>query len=50
MNISLVTDIFAALVVVAGISVLVRNGTGTAKIITAWGEAFSASVRAATGS
>lgn len=48
MTLSDILDIFAALVTVAMVYVLVAN-QGTAQIITAWGQAFSASVKAATG-
>ncbi len=48
MNLSAILDIFAALVTVAMVYVLVSN-KGTAQIITAWGQAFSTSVKAATG-
>jgi hypothetical protein len=43
-----VFDIFAAIVTVALAFVLVSS-TNTANIITAWGNAFSGSIKAATG-
>lgn len=45
---ALIIDIFAALVTVAMATVIVSS-PNTAKIIQAWGEAFSGSVRAASG-
>lgn len=45
---SLIIDIFAALVTVAMATVIVSS-PNTAKIIEAWGSAFSSSVRAASG-
>jgi hypothetical protein len=43
-----IVNIFAAIVTVALVATLV-NSTETAHIITAWGQAFSGSLRAAEG-
>jgi hypothetical protein len=48
MSVARVFDIFAALVTVAGVMVVVTS-PNTSKIITAWGDAFATSTRAATG-
>lgn len=47
-SLELIISIFAALVTVAMATVIVSS-PNTAKIISAWGEAFSGSVRAASG-
>lgn len=44
-----ILDIFAAITVVAMVYVVVSNGEGTGAVITAWGNAYSSSIRAATG-
>lgn len=44
----LIISVFAALVTVAMATVIVSS-PNTAKIISAWGESFSSSVRAAMG-
>ena len=48
MSFGRVFDIFAAIVTVALASVVVTS-THTAQIITAWGNAFSGGIKAATG-
>ena len=48
MSFGRVFDIFASIVAVAGAFVIVSS-PNTANIITAWGNAFSGSVRAAIG-
>lgn len=47
-TVSEIIGIFAALVVVAGLTVMIVNGGNTARIIGATGDAFSKSIRAAT--
>jgi arginine exporter protein ArgO len=47
-SVARIFDVFVALVAVAGTMVVVTSPQ-TAKIITAWGGAFSESTRAATG-
>lgn len=47
-NLALIIDIFAALVSVTMAWVIVSS-PNTAQIISAWGNAFSSSVRAASG-
>lgn len=48
MNVGRIIDIFAAIVGVASVTVLVSS-PNTASIITAWGNAFSGSLRASMG-
>lgn len=48
MNVARIFDIFAALVTVAGVMVVVTSPQ-TAGIITAFGNSFAVSTRAATG-
>lgn len=47
-TVSEIIGIFAALVVVAGLSFAIANGGNTAKIIGAGGNAFTEGIRAAT--
>jgi hypothetical protein len=47
-TVSEIIGIFAALVVVAGLSFAIANGGNTAKIIGSVGTAFQGSIRAAT--
>lgn len=47
-NVSELIGVFAAIVVLAGVSVVIVNGGDTAKVIGAFGDAFSKSIRAAT--
>ena len=47
-NVSELIGVFAAIVVLAGVSVAIVNGGNTAKIITSFGDAFSKSISAAT--
>jgi hypothetical protein len=43
-----IIGIFASIVVLAGISVAIVNGGKTAQVVTAFGNAFSGSLRVAT--
>lgn len=43
-----VVGIAVAIVVLAGLSVAIRNGKETAGVITAFGDAFTGTIRAAT--
>ena len=45
-----ITGVLIAIVVVAGIGVMVKNGTGTANVLVGAGNGFATSVKAATGS
>ncbi len=44
-----VLGVFLGLVVVAGIFVMVRNGSGTAGVLTASANGFANDIKAATG-
>lgn len=48
MNFGDVLDIFAAIVVVAGITAVVQN-ENSARVIEAWGDALSGTIRSALG-
>ena len=41
--------VLVAIVVVAGIAVMVKNGTGTANVLVGAGNGFATAIRAATG-
>lgn len=47
-TVSEVIGIFAAIVILAGVSVVIINGGKTAQVIGAGGKAFSDSIKAAT--
>jgi hypothetical protein len=44
-----IIGVFMALIVVAGIMVMVKNGTGTAGVLKASSDGFANDIRAATG-
>ena len=44
-----IVGVLVAIVVVAGLSVAVKNGTGTANVLVGAGNGFATAVKAATG-
>lgn len=47
-NVSELIGVLASIVVLAGVSVAIINGDKTAKVMSAFGDAFSKSITAAT--